>query len=307
MANPANVFVDASDNLWVCDYSNHRVLKFASVSTLSNGAAASVVIGQSDFGAGGSSTEANGLYHPADVLVDGNDHLWIVEQSNNRVLRFDGAASLVSGASATVVLGQVNFTSNSQGTTSTTMRVPSSLAMQSDGSLWVADQFNNRVLFFLDAASKGNGAAADGVIGQPNLSTGTAGLSDRRIEGPAFGIAFDLEGRLWVSDTQNDRVLRFPTVPLPPADLSPPNLTLLGKIPRATTKSTIKVSGSAIDESGVAAVHYRVGAGAFSRASGTTSWSFKARLKNGKNKIQLFATDTAGNASPRKSLTVVRK
>jgi sugar lactone lactonase YvrE len=307
MANPSNVFVDASDNLWVCDQSNHRILKFASVSTLSNGAAASVVIGQAGFGMGGSSTGANRLYYPADVLVDGEDHLWIADPSNHRVLRFDGAASLVSGASAAVVFGQVNFTSNSLGTTATTMRLPSSLAMQSDGSLWVADQLSHRVLYFLDAASKGNGAAADGVVGQPDLSTGTAGLSARRLNGPTYGIAFDLEGRLWVPDTQNNRVLRFPTVPSPPADLLPPNLILRSKVPRVTTKSTIRISGSASDDNGVAAVQYRVGGRAFSRATGTTSWSFRAKLKVGKNRIQLFATDGAGNASPRKTLTVERK
>jgi hypothetical protein len=56
MMNPCHVFVDTAKNLWVCDYANHRVLKFASVSTLSNGAAASVVIGQSDFGSASGGT-----------------------------------------------------------------------------------------------------------------------------------------------------------------------------------------------------------------------------------------------------------
>jgi len=306
MANPTGVFVDASDNLWVCDNSNHRVLKFASVSALSTGAAASVVIGQSGFGLGGNSTAVNRLSYPADVLVDEEDHLWIADQSNHRVLRFDGAGTLASGASAAIVLGQVNFTTNSPGTTATTMRIPSSLAMQSDGSLWVADQLNSRVLFFLDAASKSTGAAADGVIGQPDLNTGTAGLSSKRMNQPSHGIAFDLEGRLWVSDTQNNRALRFPTVPLPPSDVTPPLLSV-NKVPKTTKKSSLKISGTSSDDGGVADVKYRVGKGAYTRATGTTSWSFKARLKPGNNKIQLYATDTAGNASPAKTLSVARK
>ena len=124
--HPAAVFVDAGDNLWVCDYLNSRVLKFPAASSLTNGAAATVEIG-------GNGTSANQLFYPIGVLVDAGDRLWVVEQNNNRVLKFGNAGHFASGAAASVVLGQPGFGSDSQGTSATTMRVPSGLAMDTEG------------------------------------------------------------------------------------------------------------------------------------------------------------------------------
>jgi len=49
--------------------------------------------------------------------------------------------------------------------------------------------------------------------------------------------------------------------------------------------------------SGVAEVRYRVGKGAFKAAKGTTSWKLSAKLKPGKNVIEIVTEDAAGNVS----------
>lgn len=296
--HPSAVFIDAADNLWVCDYLNHRVLKFPDASTLTNGASATVEIG-------GYGTSASGLYHPIGVLVDPGDRLWIVEQTNNRVVRFENAGQLTTGASASGVLGQTGFTSGSQNGGATGMRVPSGLAMDAEGTLWVADHWNNRILGFRDAATKENGAAAEQVIGQPDFNSASAGTSAGGFNRP-LGLAFDDSGRLWVADADNDRVLRFSPEPSPP-DLTGPALTVATKIPRTTTKSRLRLSGSAQDPAGVATVRYRIGKGAFRNATGTTSWTFVAPLGKGKNTIQITAGDTLGNTSAAKTLRVTRK
>jgi hypothetical protein len=42
-------------------------------------------------------------------------------------------------------------------------------------------------------------------------------------------------------------------------------------------------------------------------AKGTTTWSFKAPLKHGKNTVTFFATDATGNISPSKIIKITRK
>jgi DNA-binding beta-propeller fold protein YncE len=46
------------------------------------------------------------------------------------------------------VLGQPDFTSRTQATTASGMNLPTGVAVDSAGYLWVVDYFNNRVLRF---------------------------------------------------------------------------------------------------------------------------------------------------------------
>src|SRR5690606_1625649 len=93
-------------------------------------------------------------------------------------------------------------------TSSLGMRGPVGLAIDAEGRLWVADAGNHRILRFDGAASKADGAAANGVLGQANFTTSDTGLSANGLNNPQ-GVAVDGNGRLWVADTFNNRVLRF--------------------------------------------------------------------------------------------------
>ena len=88
------------------------------------------------------------------------------------------------------------------------MNNPIGVHVDDAGRLWVGDYGNNRVLRFDDAANKANGAAADGVLGQPDFTTSSAATTAEKMAGPV-GISADAAGRLWVSDFNNQRVLRF--------------------------------------------------------------------------------------------------
>src|SRR5262249_23651047 len=87
----------------------------------------------------------------------------------------------------------------------------------------IADTNNNRVLAFRDARKVGTDTrtvltqTADLVIGQVdklhstvNIPSGLTDVpSDTGLNGPV-GLAVDAKGNLWVADTGNGRVLRFP-------------------------------------------------------------------------------------------------
>lgn len=58
-----------------------------------------------------------------------------------------------------------------------------------------------------------NFQAADVVIGQPDMTSSGAGLGDSQIGGRPYGRAAFGEGRLYISDYPNDRVLGFNAIP----------------------------------------------------------------------------------------------
>ncbi len=188
-------------------------------------------------------------------LAFANNTLFIVDSNkiqaspvNERVLIYDNVSSFIvpptsqitqgvrcpvcigpNTRGADVVVGQPDFVSNGVNLTQNGFQTPTGVA--SDGNiLVVADTDHNRVLIWKTIPTS-NGANADIVLGQPNFTTANPP--------PIQPTASSLRGpqgvwvqgtRLFVADTQNDRVLvwnNIPTTNNQPADyvLGESNLT----------------------------------------------------------------------------------
>lgn len=208
MDTPIGIFVDGGGRLWVADAGNGRALRFDNAATKANGANADGELGQQDFTTYVSDHTAGRMSSPNGVFVDGAGRLWVSDLSNHRVLRFDNAAAKANGADADGVLGQLNFTNNAPSTSQSRMNNPLRLFVDVVGRLWVADGSNHRVLRFDNAAAKANGANADGVLGQPDFTTNASTTTQSGMQNPhaVFG---DPEGRLYVGDSDNNRILIF--------------------------------------------------------------------------------------------------
>jgi sugar lactone lactonase YvrE len=209
---PKGIAIDpTTGKLFVADYNNRRVLRWSSVDKMTNGAAAEAVLGQPDFITNSTGTSSTKMARPYGITVDASGRLWVADLSNNRVLRFDNASTIASGAAANRVLGQADFataTANTGGISASTMSAPIGVFVDKAGRLWVGERDNKRVLRFDNAAAKANGDAADGVLGEPDFVTNAGGLSAALIT-RAYGVTGDTSGRIWVSDRDNNRVLRF--------------------------------------------------------------------------------------------------
>jgi sugar lactone lactonase YvrE len=209
MHHPTDVAVDpATGKVFVAEQGNNRVLRFASGAALVNGGAAEAVLGQPDFTTNTPGTTASTMNMPYGVFADSGGRLWVSEFANHRVLRFDNAAAKANGANADGVLGQANFTSNAAATTQNGMNQPGGVTVAGSGVLFVADVSNNRVLRFDNAAAKANGANADGVLGQANFTSNAAATTQNGMKYP-YGVGYDDEGRLYVADAANHRILIF--------------------------------------------------------------------------------------------------
>jgi DNA-binding beta-propeller fold protein YncE len=213
LSSPRGIAIDSvSGKVFVADRNNNRVLRFANSRALETGDEPEAVLGQDNFGNSTEGTSATRMSSPTGLALDSGGRLWVADSRNNRILRFNNAPTLPSGAAASAVLGQPNFTSSTPGTSATTFDYPYGICIhQSFGnptSLWVADYRNARVLRFDNPGTLANGAAAAGVLGQTNFTSNTAALTAHGMELPS-GVCVDLSGRLWVSDEGHDRVLRF--------------------------------------------------------------------------------------------------
>ena len=298
---PSSLSTDPAGNLWVADYLNNRVLRYGNAAALANGAAATNVLGQATFAIISPGTSQTKMQRPTEVHVDAAGRLWVSEQLNHRVLRFDGAAGLGNGPPASAVLGQPDFTSLAAGLGPAAVDNPSGLVVDADGTLYVVDTGNHRVLLYRGAAAKGNGAPADRVIGQTGLASQVAGVSPRNLSGPYGNPVFDAGGALWICDGDNNRVLRFTP------DRTRPKLRVTTSIPSRVSSARLALAGKASDTtSGIVSVEVRVNKRPPRPAAGTTSWRAKAKLDRGANRLTVTATDGAGNVSAPKRARVTR-
>jgi predicted esterase/sugar lactone lactonase YvrE len=206
---PAGVAVDpTTGKLFVVDRYNNRIMRWGSAAKYMNGSAAESVLGQQDFVTRASGLSAAKMNDPLRAHVDATGRLWVSDYGNNRVLRFDNASSRSTGSTADGVLGQPDFSTNSSGTTAGKMSGPVGVFVDGTGRLWVTDRLNHRVLRFENAAGKPNGSNADGVLGQPDFTTGASGLSAAKMNRP-MGVYADAKDHLWVCEDDNNRVMRY--------------------------------------------------------------------------------------------------
>ncbi len=212
---PFTCVMDADGRLFVTDHQNHRVLRYDNAATKPSFAEADGVLGQADFTSSATGTTANRFNTTSylyGIALDANGSLYVSDGKNQRVLRFDNAASKANGADADGVLGVANFTTVGAGgvTASTFSQAIYGLTADAAGNLYVSDAGNRRILRFDNAAAKANGAAADGVLGAPDLMTaGSSSAASASNMMSVYGIDVLADGALYAADFNYNRVLVY--------------------------------------------------------------------------------------------------
>lgn len=215
---PAAVALDSSDNLYIADSENSRILKFSESSNPPSNFGANLVLGQMSTTSSGSCNQeaaisAQSLCGAGGLALDASGDLFAADSGNNRVVEY--LFPLSNDESASVVLGQGDFLHNTVNSlTGASLSAPQQIAIDSSVTphrVYIADQTNNRVLAWHDAESFVNGAQADVVIGQPDFFTSACVTAAANNFCRPQGVAVDSTGNLYVSDYSNSRVLEFST------------------------------------------------------------------------------------------------
>lgn len=219
LAAPADVKVDSSGNLYVADTGNNRVLSFPAGTK-----SATQVWGQTDFVSNGpNQVKPGSINSPFKIAIDYSKApfaLYVSDTNNNRVLIWKDSVRFRTGDPADMVIGQPDLrtavanvdTKGSQIPSQTSLSGPAGIAVNpGDGSLYVADSRNNRVLHYPRPVGQSGRITPDAVLGQVDFaSSASAGVNASSMNSPG-GLAIGPNGDLFVADTGNNRVLEFPS------------------------------------------------------------------------------------------------
>ncbi len=199
LCNPAGVGADPSNNVYIADYNNSRVLEYNTPLIVtgvigSGDTTADRVFGQPDMVSSncnqnstfGVPPTANTLCKPDDVISDAGGNIYIADTGNGRTLEYD--KPLLTDTTADRVFGHNgSFTEGADGKscnngfdpsppTADTLCFPTGLSMDTFGDLLVADFDNSRVVEYNHPLAKnsepGSGdGTADRVYGQGGVFT----------------------------------------------------------------------------------------------------------------------------------------
>ena len=184
---PTVVIVDSVGNVYIASYDCHWVIKWAP------NARSSTLIAGSPLGQQG--TDSQSLNYPYGLALDElNLFLYVADRENHRIQRFLLGGS---GVGVTVAGG------NGPGSAPNQLNGPTEIYLsQIDGSLYIADSYNNRVQKWM----MNNSSSGVTVAGSPD---GTAGRS-AFLMNLTYVISLDAsETYLYVTDSNNERIQRF--------------------------------------------------------------------------------------------------
>lgn len=185
--NPASVAVDQVGNLFIADLNNCRIRKVTT-----NGILATVA-GNGTAGFAGDSGPATNaaLSYPAGVAIDGLGNIYIADTQNNRIRRVDtnGIIQTVAGTGVAAFTGDGGLAINAA------LRMPTGLAVDAAGSVFVGDSGNVRV-----RAISTNGIITT-VAGNKNSGhTGDGGAATNATLLDPYSVSLDGAGNLFIAD-----------------------------------------------------------------------------------------------------------
>jgi uncharacterized protein YjdB len=272
---PTGVAVDVAGNVYVGDQLNHKIRKITAAGVVTT-LAGSGTAGATD--ATGASASFN---TPGGLAVDSAGTVYVADQLNNKVRKVT-AAGVVTTLAGSGSRGTIDATGSAA-----SFWLPAALAVDSSGTVYVADQFNQKIRSISTA----------GVV-TTLAGTGTAGAADAATGASATfnnpgGIALDGIGNLIIGDLDNHNIRK----------VTLPNTVVVGATLTNTATSTLAggtygAISYASAASGIASVNATTGVVTGVAAGTTTITATQAATAGTNATASQFYTITVIAATP---------
>jgi sugar lactone lactonase YvrE len=217
---PIAVGVDSAGNLFIADVFNRRIRRVDAATGIITTVAGNGTRGFS--GDGGPATSAR-VGSPFGVAVDNTGNLFIGDTSGHRIRKVvPGADGQITGANDEIITtvagtGSNGFSGDGGPATSARLNSPFGVAVDSAGSLFIADLFNERIRRVDAITGVITTVAGTGVAG----FSGDGGPATRARLNGAPGVAVDSAGNLFIADLFNKRIRRVTLVLVVTIDIKP--------------------------------------------------------------------------------------
>lgn len=186
---PTGIAVDSQGNLFMSDSFNNRIRKVSPDGFIRTIAGT----GEAGFGGDGGPATAAKLAHPMGLAVDALGNVYVADRENNRVRKITPQGTIF-----TVIGGGRKWASRDRPSLSVKLYFPHGVAVDANGTLYVADTFNHRIRR-LDTDGIVRSIAGTGkqeFVGDDGPAA-TAGL------GAPDALAIDALGNIFIADRAN--------------------------------------------------------------------------------------------------------
>jgi len=189
---PAGMAIDANDNLYVADYSNHRIRKITPSGVVTTYAGLATV------GAIDGNVSVAQFNGPTGVGVDALGNVFVADYNNHKIRKITtlGEVSTVAG---TGIAGAANGSS-----ATASFNHPAIVAVDVNNTLFITDEGNNKIRK-ISAAGEVSTLAGTGTVG---VNDGVADAAT--FKGPT-GICVVASGTVYIADYGNHKIRKINT------------------------------------------------------------------------------------------------
>jgi trimeric autotransporter adhesin len=192
--SPEDVAVDSSGNVYIADTGNAYIREITASTGIIN-----FIAGDGSIGYSGDGAAANlaGLIEPFAIALDASGNVYFTEPEDGRVREI----TISTGKISTVVgNGNLGFSGDGSAATGAMMHLPTGLAIDSSGNLYIADSLNDRV-------RKVAGTTISTIAGSGVFSySGNGGPATAAQLNSPEAVAVDAAGNVYIADTANNVV-----------------------------------------------------------------------------------------------------